>query len=208
MVWAPAPSSPNASADARPTLRVPSGGEGGPQSSRTTHQLSSRRRLPGSRLRRMTGGRAPESSARPLSLQGEVPRGPAPPTPSVPHLHMPRQHRQPRDRRPRKELPLRHERGKLAEHPGAQADLPPARRLVRARIERRPAGPAERLLPPPPALGGLDVDRRRPLSSRKSASSHGATTRNAVPEIFWQSVQWQIRTRSGSISASNAIAPQ
>jgi hypothetical protein len=37
---------------------------------------------------------------------------------------------------------------------------------------------------------------------------HGATTRNAVPEIFWQSVQWQIRTRSGSISASNAIAPQ
>src|SRR6185369_12165360 len=47
-----------------------------------------------------------------------------------------------------------------------------------------------------------------PESSRKSFAAPVTPVRNAAPENFWQSVQWQTAAVAGSTSASYRMAPQ
>ncbi len=50
--------------------------------------------------------------------------------------------------------------------------------------------------------------RGSPLSSLKLSAGAAITVRKGEPVKFWQSVQWQIPTVSGSTTASNVILPQ
>ena len=74
--------------------------------------------------------------------------------------------------------------------------------------EMRAAIRAEGLRPTVAALGGLNVALRRAALEDKVPGRVVTLVRKALPDMRWQSVQWQIRTCAGSISASKLILPQ